>query len=122
MVPRALFTVVALLLAATAFGVSEGSAQTQDGNLNELWERYPLDAPEEGPRAVGAREEDGSTAGPPPEPPDRAGPFPHALLFLALGLAVVGVAGAVRQTLLVLRARRSGGAGELGGGAGDLGR
>jgi hypothetical protein len=105
MPPRVALFLLALLLVATAVGVPVGSAQTQQPDLNELWERYPLDAPEEGPRAVGGQEEDGSTAGPPPEPPDRAGPLPLALLFLALALVVVGTVGAARQAVLGVRRR-----------------
>jgi hypothetical protein len=104
MLARALFLLLVLSLVAT-IGVAESSAQAQRGDLNELWESYPLDPPQEGPREVGAREEKGSTAGPPPEPPGRAGPFPLALLFLSLALAVVGIAGAVYQAVVGMRER-----------------
>jgi hypothetical protein len=108
MLPRALFLLLVLSLVASVVGVAESSAQTQRGDLSELWERYPLDPPQEGPRAVGEREEHGSTAGPPPEPPGRAGPFPLTLLFVSFALAVVGIAGAVHQAVVGLRERRRG--------------
>jgi hypothetical protein len=119
---RAALVLLAFSLVVTALGVPVASGQTQEPDLNELWQRYPLDPPEEGPRDVGGREERGSTAGPPPESPGRAGPFPLVLLFLALALTVVGVAGAVRQAVLALRARRRSESRRLGAGAGDLGR
>ena len=101
--PRVALVLLALLLVATAVGVPVGSAQTEQPDLTELWGRYPLEPPEEGPRDVGGREEDGSTAGPPPEPPGRAGLFPLALLFLVLALDVVAVAWVVRQGVVGLR-------------------
>lgn len=123
MPPRVTLFLLAVLLVATAVGAPVGLAQTRQPDLSELWERYPLDAPEEGPRAVREQEEGGSTAGPPPESPGRAGPFPLALLFLALALAAVGVAGAVRHVVVGLRRRSRGESGRLGSGAGagDLG-
>jgi hypothetical protein len=122
MLPRAFFLLLVLSLVATVVGVAESSAQTQRGDFSELWERYPLDPPpQEGPRAVGEREEHGSTPGPPPEARGRAGPFPLALLFLSFALAVLGIAGAVHQAVVGLRERRRGDSGRLGAGAGDLG-
>lgn len=96
-----------LLVATTAQEVSEAAAQTQRDDLSELWERYPLEAPEEGSRSVGAREKDISTAEPPPTPAERGGPFALTLLVLAIVLAVVGVAGGLYQAVAGLRRNRS---------------
>ncbi len=100
---------LALLLAATSLGVSEAVAQTRQEDMTELWERYPLEAPEEGSRSVGAREEDGSKAGPPPRSAEPGGLFALALLFLVIGLTVAGVAGALYRPVarLLNRNRRS---------------
>jgi hypothetical protein len=106
MLARALFLLLVLSLVGTVVGVAESSAQTQRGDLSELWERYPLDPPQEGHRPAGEREEGGSIPGPPADPPGRAGPVPLALLFLSFALAVVGIAGAVYQVVVGLRERR----------------
>lgn len=101
------------LLVGTAVSLPVASAQTQQPDLDELWEQYPLETPEggpgaDGPRAVDVREETGSTGGPPPDPPTRAGPLPLAVLLLALWLAALGIAGAAHHLVVGLRRRRRG--------------
>ena len=120
MLPRLHTLALALLVLATLASAPAGLAQTRDGDLSDLWRQYPLDSRDEEPRPVGAREERGSTAGPPPAPATPAGPLPLALLFLALALAIVGVAGGTLRALGRLRGRRRERAG-LGAGAGNLG-
>jgi hypothetical protein len=106
-----------LLLAVLAVTASAASAHPDD--LGELWQRYPLEAPPPEQRPVGTPERNGSLAGPPPREAKPAGALPQAVLFVALGLAVIGVAGGARQGLRWARERRRG---RLGAGAGDLGR
>jgi hypothetical protein len=113
-----LLRAVCLLLALAAVTAASAGAQSQPGDLGELWQRYPLEAPPPEQRPAGAPEERGSLAGPPPQEPKPGGPLAQALLLLALGLAVVGVAGGARQGAGWLRDRRRG---RLGAGAGDLG-
>jgi hypothetical protein len=123
---RALSLVLALLVLGPLTSTAAGQAQSDQEDLSELWREYPLDPAPEEPRSVGAREERGSTAGPPPSPARPAGPFPLALLFLALALAVLGVAGGALKGLGRLRERRRArtasrglaGRGLLGGGDG----
>jgi hypothetical protein len=117
MPPRALFIVIGLLVLATLAFAPAGTAQSRQGDLSDLWKEYPLDPRPAETRSVGGREEPGSTAGPPPPPAKQAGPFPLALLFLALALAVVGVAGGARQGVVRLRARRWSGPGSARGGS-----
>lgn len=108
---RRLILLFALLLAAISHGAPTATAQTPDqqNDLTDLWERYPLDAPDEGPRPLGTGEEGGSKAAPPADEPEPGGAFALSLLFLAMGLAVVGVAGGVYQGVSALRRRRRGG-------------
>jgi hypothetical protein len=123
MLLRAACLVLPLVVLATLVSAPTGHAQSRQGDLSELWKEHPLDPRVEGPRPVGAREERGSTAGPPPSAAKPAGSFPLALLFLALALAVVGIAGGAVQGIGRLRERRRGRAGSgLGAGAGNLGR
>jgi hypothetical protein len=106
---KALVHLFALLLFAISLGAPAATAQQtqhQDSDMTELWERYPLDAPAVGPGPVGAREEDGSTAVPRADVADPPGVFALSLLFLALGLAVVGIAGGVYHGASWLVARR----------------
>jgi hypothetical protein len=103
---RALSLVLALLVLGALTSTAAGQAQSEQEDLSELWREYPLDPAPEEPRSVGAREERGSTAGPPPSPARPAGPFPLALLFLALALALLGVAGGALKGLGRLRERR----------------
>jgi hypothetical protein len=122
MLLRAAFLVLALVVLATLVSAPTSLAQSRQGDLSELWNEYPLDPRVEGPRPIGAREESGSTAGPPPSAAKPAGPLPLALLFLAFALAVVGIAGGAVQGIGRLRERRRGKAGRgLGAGAGNLG-
>lgn len=122
MLLRAALLVLPLVALATLASTPTGLAQSRQGDLSEFWNEYPLDLRVEGPRPVGAREEKGSTAGPPPAA-EPAGPFPLALLFLALALAVLGIAGGAVQGIGRLCERRRGRAGRgLGAGAGNLGR
>lgn len=116
---RALCVLLAVLALAGSVATAPAGAQSQPPDLGELWKRYPLEAPPPEQRSVGAREENGSLAGPPPKEAEPAGPIPQAVLFVALALAVVGVAGGARQAFGWLRERRRG---RLGAGAGDLGR
>jgi hypothetical protein len=106
MPPRAFGLLLGLLVVATLVSAPAGPAQGRQGDLSELWSEYPLDPGADGPRPVGAREERGSTAGPPPSAAKPAGPIPLAFLFLALALGVVGVTGGALQGLGRLRARR----------------
>lgn len=106
MPPRAFSFLLTLLVVATLVSAPAGPAQGRQGDLSELWGEYPLEPGADGPRSVGAREERGSTAGPPPSGAKPAGPVPLAFLFLALALAVVGVTGGALQGLGRLRARR----------------
>jgi hypothetical protein len=123
---RALSFVLALVAVGALTSAAAGQAPSEQGDLSQLWRVYPLDPAPEEPRSVGAREERGSTAGPPPSPAKPAGPFPLALLFLALALAVLGVAGGALKGLGRLRERRRArtasrglaGRGLLGGGDG----
>jgi hypothetical protein len=103
---RSLSLVLALLVLAMLASAPAGPAQSRQGDLSDVWREYPLDPRPEESRPVGAHEERGSTAGPPPRPAEPVGRFPLALLFLALALAVVGVAGGARQAVASLRARR----------------
>jgi hypothetical protein len=103
---RALSLVLALLVLGALTSAAAGQAPSEQGDLSELWREHPLDPAPEEPRSVGAPEERGSTAGPPPSPAKPAGPFPLALLFLALALAVLGVAGGALKGLGRLRERR----------------
>jgi hypothetical protein len=112
---RASSLLLVVLVAATLVSTPAAVAQSRHGDLSELWNEYPLEPEEEGTRPVGAREERGSTAGPPPLPARHAGPLPIALLILALVLGVVGLVGAARQWLGAPRERRHGG--ERGAGA-----
>jgi hypothetical protein len=112
-------SILAAILALAA--VAPAGAQTQTNDLGELWEQFPLEAPPDDERPVGERERSGSLAGPPPRPEEPAGPLAESLLFLALALGVVGVAGALHQLVRALRRRRRGEPGGLGAGAGDLG-
>jgi hypothetical protein len=105
---RTVCLLLGLVAAATLLGSTEAAAQTQEGDLTELWERYPLEEPAEDSRPAGTREEDGSKAGSPPAAPKRAGPFAQALLYLALALAVVGVAGGVFKAVGSVREQRRG--------------
>jgi hypothetical protein len=109
-----LLAVLALVCAAPL------GAQTQTGDLRDLWEQYPLEAPPDDQRPVGDREENGSLAGAPPQPGEPAGPFAYALLFLAFAMGIVGIAGGLRRGVRVLRDRREQ-PGRLDAGAGDLG-
>jgi len=86
---RILSLLLALLAVATLASAPAGIAQSQEEELSELWKQYPLETRDERPRPVGAGEENGSTAGPPPKQAEPAGPIPLALLFLALALGVV---------------------------------
>jgi hypothetical protein len=125
---RALCILLVLGVVTPLASAAVAPAQSRQGDLSELWNEYPLVPRVEGPGPVGAREESGSTAGPPPAKPagpppvpaKSAGPLPLALLFLALGLAVVGVTGGALQGLGRLRERRRE-RGRLGAGAGNLG-
>jgi hypothetical protein len=103
---RALSLMLALLVLGALTSAAAGQAPSEQGDLSELWREHPLDPAPEEPRSVGAPEERGSTAGPPPSPAKPAGPFPLALLFLALALAVLGVAGGALKGLGRLRERR----------------
>jgi hypothetical protein len=104
--PRGFSLLLALLVVATLVSAAAGPAQGRQGDLPDLWSEYPLEPGADEPRSVEAREERGSTAGPPPAAAKRAGPVPLAFLFLALALAVVGVAGGALQGVGRLRARR----------------
>lgn len=122
MLLRATVLVLPLVVLATLVSAPTGLAQSPQGDISELWSEYPLDPRVEGPRPAGAREERGSTAGPPPSAAKPAGPIPLALLFLALALAVVGIAGGAVQGIGRLRKRRRGKPRRgLGVGAGNLG-
>jgi hypothetical protein len=114
-----LLRALCLLLALVAVTASSAGAQTQSDDLGELWQRYPLEAPPPEQRPAGAPERNGSLAGPPPKEARPAGVLPQVILFVALGLAVVGIAGGARQGIGWARGRRRG---RLGAGAGDLGR
>jgi hypothetical protein len=108
---RRLILLFALLLAAMSYGAPTATAQTQEqqDDLTDLWERYPLDAPADEPRPLGTHEEGGSKAGSPADEPEPGSMFALSLLFVAMGLAVVGVAGGVYQGVSALRRRRRGG-------------
>ncbi len=108
---RRLILLFALLLATISHGAPTATAQTpeQQDDLSDLWERYPLDAPDDGARPLGTGEEGGSKAGSPADEPESGGMFALSLLFLAMGLAVVGIAGGVYQGVSALRRRRRGG-------------
>jgi hypothetical protein len=112
---RASSLLFVVLVVATLVSTPAAVAQNRQGDLSELWNEYPLEPEEEETRPVGAREERGSTAGPPPLPARQGGPLPIAFLILALVLAVVGLVGAARQWFGAPRERRRGG--ERGGGA-----
>lgn len=118
---RILSLLLALLAVATLASAPAGIAQSQEEELSELWKQYPLETRDERPRPVGAGEENGSTAGPPPKQAEPAGPIPLALLFLALALGVVLVIGGAVQGIAKLRERRRNRSGRLGAGAGHLG-
>ena len=103
---RAAYTLVAALVVVVAVSAAAAGAQTQPREMDELWEQYPLEAPPDGQRRVGDREESGSTAGPPPRPTKPGGPFPLALLLLALALAGVVLAIGALRAGAALRGRR----------------
>lgn len=104
---RAFFLLLALLAAGVLVTASSAAAQTQEEDLKEFWERYPLEAPDEGSAPAGAAEEQRgpglSTPMLRPPPARGQGPLPLVLLSLALAVALVGVAGAIRGALTAWR-------------------
>jgi hypothetical protein len=120
---RAFFLLLALLAAGALVAASTAAAQTQEEELEEFWERYPLEAPDEGSAPAGAAEEQ---RGPDPSrpmlrpPPARGqGPLPLVLLSLALAVALVGVAGGIRRVKTAGRDESRGRSDELARDAGD---
>lgn len=123
--PRTLALGLALVLvaAATLLAASPALAQQPDEDLSELWREYPLDPRQETPRPVGAHERDALLSGPPATPDRPVGPIVLALLYAALALGALGVAGAARAIpkLRVVRGGDSPGNAELAERNGDLG-
>ena len=121
MLVRGVLIVFAALALAALASPPAVVAQSRQGELDELWREYPLENPMESPRQLGGREERGSTAGPPPKAAESAGPIPLALLFLALALTVVGLAGGALRGIAALRDRRRDRGGRLDAGARHFG-
>lgn len=89
-------SLVLLLAIATLIVAPPALGQKQTPDLSDLWTEYPLDPNQDDPRPAGSRERDASIWGPPPDEPQPAGPFAVVLFYLALGLGVLGIAGAIR--------------------------
>jgi hypothetical protein len=127
---RAASILLAVLALIAAVSPAGAGTQSQPGNLEDLWEHYPLKAPSD-QQPVGKRAEDGSPQRPPPAavppprapaPAERGGLFPLALLVLAQALVLVGVVVGVHQWIRWLRRRKRERPGRLGERAGNLGR
>lgn len=88
---------VALAVLAALLAAPPAPGQQQKDDLSQLWGEYPLDQSQDGLQRPQIRERDGSISGPPPKGPSPGGPIALAILYLALALGVLGVAGAVRR-------------------------